>query len=111
LTLPTATRLVREGADIVREFHPRDLWARVTGHLVDEPNQPSAEQDPNAPLTPVSTEEVRTEAAEHPSSTPTAAGEPVAPAEADGTKRSDAAKIAMMIGLGGGFAQNAIDVV
>lgn len=116
ILLPTPTRLVREGAELLRDWHPRDPKIIVSGRpgtgnnpsvlgrygdllapfkLDSEPRTPSRPGPSNAP-------------AQHPGSTSSAE---TAPAESEGSQRSDAARIAMMIGLGGGLAQNAIDVV
>ncbi len=83
LTVPTPTRMAREGVELVRDYHPRDPEMRMTGTFIDAPKQPEGEDE----------------------------DEPRAPSQADGTRRSDAAKAAMWVGIGGGFTQNAIDVV
>ncbi len=112
ITLPTPDRLMREGSEIVREWHPRDPGVHVTGTHADQPSPspvpaptepepaPTSSETPPRPTEPAETAEAP---AEQPAGDPSAA--------ASGGERSGAAKVAMMIGIGGGFAQNAIDVV
>ncbi len=115
ISLPTPTRLVRKGAELLRDWHPRDPKILVSGRpgTGENPN-PFGDRDPFAPF--------RLDRESRQPSSPAREGAPTqdpatvppaatAPQETDGSERSDAARIAMMIGLGGGFAQNAIDVV
>ncbi|MCW2927654.1 MAG: hypothetical protein JWM86_1622 [Thermoleophilia bacterium] len=88
ITLPTPMRLLRDGSDLLT-YHPRDPRLRATGERAKEPAAPAPKVDPAEPPRPDGSD---------------------APAQAEGTKRSGAARVAMMVGIGGGFAQNAIDI-
>lgn len=105
ITLPTPTRIVREGVELVRDWHPRDPRVLVSGRPgVDDPTGEAA-PSPRPTSAPTPGPTTTQQAPAHPDGTQSG------PAESEGSRRSDAAKIAMMIGLGGGFVQNGIDVV
>jgi hypothetical protein len=114
LTLPTPTRLVREGIELIRDWHPRDPSVRLSGHPDVRDDQPPRDGIQVLPMTPISFDGESTAPTDQPATTepaPAPAPAPAAEPASSGSQRSDAAKLAMMIGLGGGFAQNAIDVV
>jgi len=90
LSLPSPGRLLTEGIDILTHWHPRDPELRMGVPNEVEPATPGAKPEPST----------------------AAAADPARPdASADGGTQSDAARIAMYVGIGGGFLQNAIDVV
>lgn len=100
LDLPTPSRIALEGSELLRRWHPRDPDLRVHGRHEHR----DAGSDPVA--LPPQIERGAPDGAADSGDAP-AAGE--APAQAD--ERSKAAKVAMLVGLGGGFAQNGLDVV
>lgn len=80
--LPERVRSLHEGGRQLWEFHPRDPDLRLTGrHLPDRPAAPAPAEDAGPP-----------------------------PADSDGGERSGAARTATMVGIGGGLAQNVVDV-
>lgn len=96
--LPTATRVAHEGAELLRRWHPRDPDLRVHGQY-ETPR-------PEAAPTPLPPQLERTSPADA-SGAGTPAGSEV---RADKDERSGAAKVAMLIGIGGGLLQNGVDV-
>ncbi len=114
LSLPTPTRLVREGVELIRDWHPRAPSVQMNGRPDVRDGESQRAGIPSNPMTPISFDPDAPAPAAPAPTTPTAPATEPAPAPApasEGSQRSDAAKVAMMIGLGGGFAQNAIDVV
>lgn len=87
-SLPTPLRVLRDGGGQLIEFHPNDPTLRLTGrHRFDpKPEQPQR------------TGEARPEGPERDD------------ASSDGGERSSLAKAAMMVGIGGGFLMNGVDV-
>ena len=109
LSLPTPVRAAREGIEVLRDWHPRDPHLRTDGahrsvaeaRRLEREAATAIEQQPDA------------------SDDVSAADAPTANADQDSSidkgkdkdERAGAAKVAMLIGIGGGFAQNGIDVV
>lgn len=89
LSLPTPQRVIREGVDLLTLWHPRSPGIRIFGQS-------------QLPVTGAST----------PPANPTPQTDaPDKPAESSqASQRSDFAKAAMWIGVGGGVTQNVIDV-
>lgn len=97
--LPTAVRIAHEGSELLRRWHPRDPDLRVHG----QHDGPRAEPGPE-PLPP---QVERTRPGDASGEAPPAREQ----VRADEDERSSTAKVAMLVGLGGGFLQNGLDVV
>ena len=92
IKLPTPDRAIREGVELLRNWHPRDPLLRVKGeHRAVYREQQQAAGD-----------------------AATTTGDPAGgdePSTEDRNERSGAAKTAMMVGIGGGFTLNGLDVL
>jgi hypothetical protein len=102
LLVPSPDRAVVEGLELLRIWHPRNPEARMQGRhtpLEPTPDAPTPQPRPEPGQTPAPTQ----------GEEPPPAGDK--PADEEKDERSEVAKIAMLVGLGGGFAQNGLDVV